>query len=161
MEKEKFMAKALKLAREAEQRGEVPVGAVLVKEGEIIAEGFNRVIGTNDPTAHAEIITLRKGGEKLNNYRLLNTELYTTLEPCLMCFSALVQARIKKLSFGAFDHKAGIFSTGIFEKVKMVYNHSLQIESGIMQKACSKILQEFFIKRRDAGAAERDGLENR
>ena len=107
-EDEKWMALALEQANEAEKHGEVPVGAVLVKDGLLIAKAHNQPISSNDPTAHAEIQLLRIAGEKLANYRLTNTSLYVTLEPCAMCFGAMVHARIERIVFGAHDPKTGV-----------------------------------------------------
>lgn len=156
-----FMNQALAEARQARDRGEVPVGAVLVREGKIIGRGPNSMIAQSDCTAHAEVVALREAGEKTGNYRLSDSEMFVTLEPCLMCFSALVQARITRLVYAAPDPKTGIFSTGAFQHVKGIYNHSIRVESGLLEQQSSDILKAFFKERRDAGAVERDGLENR
>ena len=156
-----FMKKALSLAAQAEARGEVPVGAVLVREGRVIGRGHNAPIGQCDPSAHAEIMALRKAGKKTAAYRLNGCELYVTLEPCLMCYSAMVHARITKLYYGASDAKNGIFSSGVFDNVKHIYNHRIAVEAGLLAPSASAMLSDFFKARRGAGAVERDGLENR
>ena len=156
-----FMQAALNEARRARATGEVPVGAVAVADGKLIGRGRNAVIGRQDPTAHAEILALRTAAAKTGNYRLNGVDLYCTLEPCLMCYSAMVHARIRTLYYGAADPKSGIFSTGVFRQARTVYNHEIEIHAGILEDACSRILKEFFLNRRDAGAAERGGLENR
>jgi tRNA(adenine34) deaminase len=156
-----FMKKALLLAAKAEKRGEVPVGAVLVREGRVIGRGGNAPIGNCDPSAHAEIVALRRAGKKIGEYRLNGAEMYVTLEPCLMCYSAMVQARIAKLHYGADDPKNGIFSSGVFENVKNIYNHRIEVEAGLLSGPASAMLSGFFKARRGAGAVERDGLENR
>ena len=155
------MKKALMLAATAEKRGEVPVGAVLVREGRVIGRGGNAPIGSCDPTAHAEIVALRRAGGKTGSYRLNGAEMYVTLEPCMMCYSAMVQARIAKLYYGAADPKNGIFSSGVFDNVKHVFNHRIAVEGGLLAQPASAMLSNFFKTRRGAGAVERDGLENR
>jgi tRNA(adenine34) deaminase len=156
-----FMKQALSLAARAEALGEVPVGAVLVREGRIIGRGHNAPIGNCDPTAHAEMVALRKAGKKAAAYRLNGCELYVTLEPCVMCYSAMVHARIARLVYGADDPKNGIFSSGVFDNVKHVFNHRIEVEAGLLAEPASAMLSEFFKARRGAGAVERDGLENR
>jgi tRNA(adenine34) deaminase len=156
-----FMEQALRQARKGEKKGEVPVGAVAVLGGKVISRGYNSVIGKSDPSAHAEIVALRKAGLKIKNYRLAELELYVTLEPCLMCFSALVNARIRRLVYAAGDEKTGIFSTGAFKMVKPIFNHGIIVDSGILQEQSSILLKKFFQDRRDAGVVERGGLENR
>lgn len=164
MEREEFfIQEALKSAQEAYQNGEVPVGAVIVSGDQIIARGANAVIRLNDPTAHAEIIALREAGRVLNNYRLTETELFVTLEPCTMCFAALVHARIKSLCYAAPDAKTGVVSTGVLDQIKKIFNHTITIneKSGIIGATSTKLLQTFFKERRGAGVVERDGLESR
>jgi tRNA(adenine34) deaminase len=159
-----FMNKALEMAELAYQQQEVPVGAVVVLDNEIIGTGYNSVIKNCDPTAHAEIAALRTAGEKIGNYRILGADLYVTLEPCLMCCAAMVHARVNNLFFGALDSKTGVFSTGAFEQIKSIFNHTIAVKSGIMLEASSKLLQDFFQERRErrgARAVERGGLENR
>ena len=143
-----FMARALELAREAEQAGEVPVGAVIVKDGAIVGEGWNRPISTSDPTAHAEIVALRAAAQKLGTYRLLDTTLYVTLEPCPMCAGAMVHARVKRLVYAATDPRAGAAGT-IFNIVQHPsLNHRLECESGLLAEECGTMLRAFFQGRR-------------
>ena len=156
-----FMSKALSQAAAAEKRGEVPVGAVVVSDGRVIGRAGNAPIGNCDPTAHAEIVALRRAGKKAGAYRLNGSELFVTLEPCLMCYGAMVQARIAKLHYGAADPKNGIFSSGVFDKVKHVFNHRIAVAAGLLAEPASSMLSGFFQARRGAGAVERDGLENR
>ena len=159
-----FMKKALEMAELAYQQQEVPIGALVVLDNEIIGAGYNSVIKNCDPTAHAEIVALRAAAEKTGNYRVLGADVYVTLEPCLMCCAAMVHARVNNLFFGALDAKTGVFSTGAFEKIKSIFNHTIAIKSGIMIEASSKLLQDFFQERRErrgAGVVERGGLENR
>ena len=146
---EQFMRHALTLADKAEALGEIPVGAVLVsEEGKIIGEGWNLSIIDSDPTAHAEIVALRQGGQTLQNYRLLNTTLYVTLEPCTMCAGAILHSRIKRLVFGAADYKTGAVGSRFhfFDDYKM--NHVIEITGGVLQQECSKKRSAFFQKRR-------------
>jgi len=143
-----FMARALELAREAERAGEVPVGAVIVKDDVIVGEGWNRPISTNDPTAHAEIIALRAAAQKLSTYRLLDTMLYVTLEPCPMCAGAMVHARVKRLVYAAADPRAGAAGT-IFNIVQHPsLNHRIECEAGLMGEECGAMLRAFFQGRR-------------
>lgn len=142
------MSHALDLAREAERAGEVPVGAVIVKDGAIVGEGWNRPIGTHDPTAHAEIIALRAAARTLGTYRLLDTTLYVTLEPCAMCAGAMVHARVKRLVFAARDPRAGAAGS-VFNIVQHeALNHRLTVEGGILADECSALLRGFFLARR-------------
>jgi tRNA(adenine34) deaminase len=144
----RFMARAIELAGTAEAAGEVPVGAVIVKDGEIVAEGWNRPIGTCDPTAHAEIIALRAAGLALNTYRLTDTTLYVTLEPCPMCAGAMVHARVRRLVFGATDPRAGAAGT-VFNIVQhSALNHRLETTGGVLADECSTLLRDFFVARR-------------
>jgi tRNA(adenine34) deaminase len=150
----RFMRRALELAREAVEAGEVPVGAVLVMDGEIVAEGSNRPIGLNDPTAHAEIIALRQAGVVMANYRLLDTTLYVTLEPCAMCASAMVHARVKRLVFGAVDPRAGAAGS-VFNIVDhAALNHRMEVTGGICAEEAGAVLKEFFAARRRGGTQE-------
>ncbi len=143
-----WMQLAFAEAIKAEEQGEVPVGAVLIYQDKLLAAGGNRVISLNDPTAHAEIIALRKAGNKLQNYRMIGSSLYVTLEPCIMCMGAIIQARIDRLIIGAPDPKSGaagsVYSIGEDSRL----NHSLKISRGIMEEKCSGILKNFFRKRR-------------
>ncbi len=142
-----WMQKALALAKKAELLGEVPVGAVLTLNDELLAEGWNCPIATNDPTAHAETIALRSGGKALNNYRLLNTTLYVTLEPCLMCVGALVQARISRLVFGAYDPKAGAIQS-VCRGLEVPANHRMTCAGGLLAEDCGALLKVFFRRKR-------------
>lgn len=142
------MERALELAREAQRAGEVPVGAVVVKEGVIVGEGWNRPISTNDPTAHAEIVALREAAERLTTYRLLDTTLYVTLEPCPMCAGAMVHSRVKRLVYAATDPRAGAAGT-IFNIVQHPsLNHRVECEGGVMAEECGAMLRAFFVARR-------------
>lgn len=143
-----WMHHALKLAERAQQEGEVPVGAVLVLNDEIIGAGWNRPITAHDPTAHAEIMALRAGAAKLGNYRLNDTTLYVTLEPCVMCAGAIVHARIKRLVFGASDPKAGaiVSAFNILDSARL--NHRVEYASGILAEECGGMLSRFFEARR-------------
>lgn len=143
-----FMSRALDLALEAERAGEVPVGAVIVKDNEIIAEGWNRPISTSDPTAHAEIIAMRAAATVLNNYRLIDCTLYVTLEPCAMCAGAMVHARVKRLVYGATDPRAGAAGTIFNITDHAALNHRLEITSGVMAEECGTVLRNFFQSRR-------------
>jgi len=146
-----FMSRALELARAAEAAGEVPVGAVVVKDGVIVGEGWNRPISTNDPTAHAEIIALRAAAQKLGTYRLLDTTLYVTLEPCAMCAGAMVHARVKRLVFANTDLRAGAAGT-IFNIVQhSALNHRMEVTGGVMEEECREMLRGFFAARRQQG----------
>ena len=143
-----FMARALELAREAERAGEVPVGAVIVKDDAIVGEGWNRPISSNDPTAHAEIVAMRAAAQKLGTYRLLDTTLYVTLEPCPMCAGAMVHARVKRLVYAATDPRAGAAGT-IFNIVQHPsLNHRIDCEAGLMAQECGTMLRAFFQGRR-------------
>jgi tRNA(adenine34) deaminase len=149
LEKDKyFMKAALKAAKKAWENGEVPVGAVLVKDDEIISTGQNSPITSNDPTAHAEIIALREGGEKLKNYRLIDTILYVTIEPCTMCMGAIIHARIKKLVFGTFDPRAGAAGSLFDFTIENKFNHKVEIKSGILESECRELIQGFFKQHR-------------
>jgi len=148
MNDEHWMRHALELAKKAEAEGEVPVGAVIVKNNELIAEGWNQSITLNDPTAHAEVMVLRKAGEKLANYRLTDTELYVTLEPCAMCVSAMIHARIKRVVFSASDMRTGALG-GSFDLLNDVgHNHSFEMVSGVLELESRDMLQAFFRARR-------------
>ncbi len=143
-----WMNYALKLADKAESLGEVPVGAVLVKGQEKIAEGYNLSIKNNDPTAHAEILALRQGGAVLKNYRLIDSILYVTLEPCPMCATAMVHARIKRVIYGAKDLKTGAVDSAFQLTSSDKLNHRILSTSGILGEACSSQVSKFFKKRR-------------
>ena len=145
---EYWMNHALSLAKKAELSGEVPVGAVLVRKNELISEAWNQSIQTCDPTAHAEILALRNGALKIGNYRLLETTLYVTLEPCAMCAGALVHGRIARLVFGAFDPKAGAAGSVMNLLQHESLNHRVVIEGAVLQSACSLMLKDFFKAKR-------------
>jgi len=145
---QRWMTRALELARLAEGMGEVPVGAVLVRDERIIGEGFNQPISANDPTAHAEIMAIRHAAESLDNYRLPGTTLYVTIEPCTMCVGALIHARIETLVFGAREPRAGsVVSQGNLLQADY-YNHSLTVIEGVCSDQCSSLMQDFFRKQR-------------
>ena len=145
---ESWMRYAIRLAQRAEGLGEVPVGAVLVKNEKIIAEGWNAVIETHDPSAHAEIVAIRQAGKVLENYRLINTTLYVTLEPCVMCMGAITQARIKRLVFGAFDEKRGCVCNALNLSDAPFLNHCVDWQGGVLEESCSQLLKDFFAARR-------------
>ncbi|HHF1113264.1 TPA: tRNA adenosine(34) deaminase TadA [Haemophilus influenzae] len=158
---EKMMRYALELADKAEALGEIPVGAVLVDDARnIIGEGWNLSIVQSDPTAHAEIIALRNGAKNIQNYRLLNSTLYVTLEPCTMCAGAILHSRIKRLVFGASDYKTGAIGSRFhfFDDYKM--NHTLEITSGVLAEDCSQKLSTFFQKRREEKKIEKALLKS-
>ena len=143
-----FMTRALELARAAAGRGEVPVGALLVRGDEVLGEGANCPIGTHDPTAHAEIQALRAAGARVGDYRLAGTTLYVTLEPCIMCASALVHARVSRVVFGAWDPKAGAAGslTDVFSIAGL--NHRVDVFGGVLAEECGTLLSGFFRQRR-------------
>src|SRR3569833_1261990 len=142
------MQRALDLAARADEGGEVPVGAVLVRAGEIIAEGANRPIVSHDPTAHAEIEALRAGGKVLGSYRLSDTTLYVTLEPCAMCAAAIVHARVRRRVFGAWDPRAGAAGS-IVDVFKLPgLNHRVDVFGGVLAEECGRQLKEFFGRKR-------------
>lgn len=145
---ETFMQEALALADQAEQLGEVPVGAVIVKDNQIIGRGFNQPISSHDPTAHAEIVALRDAAQHLKNYRLVDCDLYVTIEPCAMCAGAIVHSRIRKVFFGATEPKAGavVSTQPFFESPQL--NHLVQWQGGLLAEDCRLKVQEFFKKKR-------------
>ncbi|WP_091875644.1 tRNA adenosine(34) deaminase TadA [Massilia yuzhufengensis] len=149
-QQEGFMALALDQARLAWAQGEVPVGAVVVKDGEVIATGYNQPIGRHDPTAHAEIVALRAAAEKLGNYRLPGCELYVTLEPCIMCSGAMMHARLARVVYAAPDPKTGACGSvlNLFEQEKL--NHHTEVAGGVMAQEASSMLKAFFAERRAA-----------
>ena len=145
---EKWMKIALIEAKLAMDENEVPVGAILVQENNLIAQAHNQPIKNNDPTAHAEIEVLRKAGEKLQNYRLAKTTLYVTLEPCAMCLGAMIHARIERVVFGASDPKSGVCGSTIDLSSKSIFNHQISVSGGVLEHECKNILQSFFKLRR-------------
>jgi tRNA(adenine34) deaminase len=144
-----FMRAALRQARSAARKGEVPVGAVVVREGRVIARGGNRPIRSVDPTAHAEIVVLRSAARKLGNYRLTGCDLYVTVEPCAMCLGAVLQARIGRLVYGAADPKAGAVKSIVRFPIHKT-NHRLLVRDNVLAEECAEILREFFRERRQA-----------
>ena len=145
---QKWMRHALALAMRAESMGEVPVGAVIVKQDVCIGEGWNRPIAASDPTAHAEIVALRAAGQILGNYRLTGTSLYVTLEPCMMCIGAMVHARVQRLVFGANDPKRGAVCSAMDLSAMDFVNHRLEWEGGVLADECAILLKNFFSQRR-------------
>ena len=142
------MQQALILAREAEKLGEVPIGAVLVKDGEIIGRGMNRTIMDCDPTAHAEIVALRDAAKNIANHRLVDTQLYVTLEPCTMCAGALIHARVSSLIYGAMEPKAGAIVSSATVLKNASLNHEIQVIDNICREECSELMTGFFSKKR-------------
>jgi len=154
------MQQALSQAHNAWALGEVPVGALVVKDGQVIATGFNQPIGTHDPTAHAEIMALRAAADILGNYRLPGCELFVTLEPCAMCAGAMMHARLARVVFGASDPKTGACGSvvNLFEQEKL--NHHTELVGGVMAEECGKLLREFFVERRaQQSASEQPAVE--
>ena len=147
-EDQKWMKIAIQEAKKAVNEGEVPVGAILVKNGMIIAKAHNRPITKNDATAHAEILAIRKAGKKEKNYRLVGTTLYVTLEPCLMCLGALINARIERIVFGAKNTKHGCCGSPLDMTNDKQFNHRAIVTGGILEKQCQEILRSFFRLRR-------------
>jgi len=145
---EKWMALAIKQAVKAHNKGEVPVGAVLIKDGKLIAQAYNQPISTNNATAHAEIQLLRAAGKYQKNYRLIDTTIYVTLEPCAMCLGAMMHARIKRMVFGASDPKTGVCGSRTDLTSESFFNHKMEISGGVLEKECKEILQAFFKSRR-------------
>lgn len=143
-EKNKFMKQALKEAKKAYEKLEVPVGAVIVKDGKIIAKAHNLKETKTDTTKHAEILAIQKASKKLESWRLLDCEMYITLEPCSMCAGAIINSRIKKVYIGTLDEKTGAAGSvlNLFEDYK--FNHKVEVEKGVMQKECENILKDFF-----------------
>ncbi len=143
-----WMALAIEQAKQAQEVGEVPVGAILIQNNQLIVSAHNQPISNNDPTAHAEIQLLRAAGKQLNNYRLSNTTLYATLEPCAMCLGAIVHARVSRIVFGAYDQKSGVCGSCIDLPNSQCFNHSISIQGGILADQCKELLQQFFKSRR-------------
>lgn len=142
------MTLAMQQADEAEARGEVPVGAVLVKDDKVVAVGSNDCIGQHDPSAHAEMQCLREAGKLVENYRLLDTTLYVTLEPCAMCAGAMVHSRVSRLVFGAKDEKTGAAGSVVDLVRHPRFNHQLEVNNGVLEQECSEQLSQFFRRRR-------------
>jgi tRNA(adenine34) deaminase len=153
-----FMRAALAQAQLAWQAGEVPVGAVVVKNGEVIASGYNQPIGKHDPTAHAEVVALRAAAALVGNYRLPECELYVTLEPCVMCSGAMMHARLSRIVFGAQDYKTGACGSviNLFQQEEL--NHHAKVISGVLAEECAQMLKDFFAERRRVAVELRDQL---
>ena len=149
-----FMRAALALAAAARDRGEVPVGAVVVLGGEVIGEGFNQPIGAHDPTAHAEIVALRAAAARIGNYRLTGASLYVTIEPCQMCVGAMVHARIARLVYGAAEPKAGAIESAMRAHEHPSLNHRIAVDGGVLEAECREAMQQFFQSRRRADRSE-------
>jgi len=143
-----FMQQALSQAKLAAAAGEVPVGAVLVRDGQVISTGFNQPITNSDPSAHAEMMALRAAAQSESNYRLPGTTLYVTLEPCTMCAGAMLHARVERIVFGAADPKTGAAGSVLNVFSEKQINHQTQVEGGIMGEECGKVLRDFFKERR-------------
>ncbi len=154
------MQRAYELAQQAESFNEIPVGAVIVANGEIIGEGFNQSIMLNDPSAHAEMLAIRAAGQHLQNYRMLDCTLYVTLEPCPMCAGLLVHSRIKRLVYASPDLKTGS-AQSVFNLVQSEYlNHQVEVTEGVMAKECSSMLSAFFKRRRAEKKAQKKAEKN-
>lgn len=147
---EHYMRRALELAKQGEALGEVPVGAVIVKDGGIVGEGFNQPISSHDPTAHAEVVALRDAASRIENYRLIDCTLYVTIEPCTMCAGSLVHARIKRLVFGATEPKSGVVGSNDNALRLPHFNHSIDVTAGVLAEECSALMSSFFAARRAA-----------
>ena len=142
------MRAAIERGREGRRRGEVPVGAVVVLDGRVIGEGFNEPIGTNDPTAHAEIVALRDAGRRIGNYRLTGATVYVTIEPCQMCVGAMIHARIARVVYGTREPKAGAIESAMRAHEHPTLNHRLDATGGVLEAECRELIQEFFKARR-------------
>ena len=143
-----FMRQALDLAKQAAEIEEVPVGAVVVADGQVIGRGFNCPISTNDPTAHAEIVAIRDAAKTTGNYRLSGCDLYVTIEPCTMCLGAMLHARIKRVIFGALEPRAGAFASNPILMDADHFNHSIEWGGGVLEQECSELIKDFFKGRR-------------
>ncbi len=154
---ELWMEEALREAQRALALGEVPVGAVVVQDGRVIARGSNQPIATNDPTAHAEILALREAGQTLGNYRLLDCDLYVTVEPCAMCAGAITHARVRRLIYGAEDPKAGAVHSMLQVLNHPKLNHKVEVTSGVLAARCMDLVQTFFREKRKAETSAQGG----
>ena len=143
-----YMRAALAQAAVAQQRGEVPVGAVVVLDGAVVGEGFNQPIGAHDPTAHAEIVAMRTAAQRLGNYRLTGSTLYVTIEPCQMCVGAMVHARIARLVYGTREPKAGAIESAMRAHEHPALNHRIEVTGGVLEAECRAMIQGFFEGRR-------------
>lgn len=142
------MRQALDLAKQAAEIEEVPVGAIVVADGQVIGRGFNCPISTNDPTAHAEIVAIRDAAKTTGNYRLSGCDLYVTVEPCTMCLGAMLHARIKRVIFGALEPRAGAFASNPILMDADHFNHSIEWSGGVLEQDCSELIKDFFKDRR-------------
>lgn len=143
------MRRAMALAEQAASEGEVPVGALVVRDGEVIGEGYNQAISSNDPTGHAEIVAMRNACETLQNYRLSGCDLYVTIEPCTMCVGAMVHARINRIVFGAAEPRAGALQSQLRLMDQDHYNHSIEWQGGVLAEQCGAIISDFFRRKRE------------
>ena len=148
------MRYALNRAIEAGERGEVPVGAIVVVDGDVIAEGFNQPIATNDPTAHAEVVAIRRAAAQLGNYRLTGASLYVTIEPCQMCVGAMIHARIARLIYGTQEPKAGAIESAMRAHEHGSLNHRIEVTGGVLAEESRRLMQAFFQERRQASRPE-------
>jgi tRNA(Arg) A34 adenosine deaminase TadA len=155
-EDERFMRLALREAERAARNEEVPVGAVLVRQGQVLARAHNRPINLEDPTAHAEILALRRAAKRLGNYRLEGCDLYVTIEPCAMCAGGIVQARLRRLVYGARDSKAGACGSAFRVLNHRKLNHRVEVAGGILAADCASVIREFFRKRRKQSQSRRN-----
>ena len=155
---EQFMYRALELAAQGQQLGEVPVGAVIVCNDQVIGEGFNQPINAHDPTAHAEIVAIRSAALHLNNYRILESTLYVTLEPCTMCVGALIHSRIKRLVYGTSEPKAGVIVSQAQLLTASYFNHRIEVTGGVLADHCQHQLSDFFRQRREAHKLNKNNL---
>ena len=146
---EKFIRLALQEAKKSQEMNEVPVGAIVVMNDEIISQSYNQSISQNDPTSHAEINALRNAAKKIGNYRLTGATLYVTLEPCAMCYGAIIHARISRLVFGAYDPNTGVCGSSTKLHEQKCFNHTPNIKGGVLEEECSLILKEFFQEKRN------------
>lgn len=160
MNDDEYMAMAIELARSAWQAGEVPVGSIVVLDGEVVGRGFNQPISQHDPSAHAEIMAMRDAGRKIGNYRLPECSLYVTLEPCAMCAGAILHARVKRIVYGAADPKTGAAGSvvNLFQEPRL--NHHTVIEGGILAQECGELISDFFRERRARSHAKAHQVEN-
>jgi len=148
---ELWMEEALREAHHALAMGEVPVGAIVVRDGRIVGRGWNRPVAANDPTAHAEVLAIREAGQDIGNYRLLDCDLYVTVEPCAMCAGAITHARIRRLIYGAEDAKAGAVHSMLQVLNHPKLNHKVEVSSGVLAARCMDLVQTFFREKRKAG----------
>ena len=158
-EKEKYMQEAIKEAKKAYEKLEVPVGAVIVKDGKIIARAYNQKETKFDTTKHAEILAIQKASKKLNSWRLIDCDMYVTLEPCPMCAGAIINSRIRKVYIGAIDEKTGAVGSKFNLFTDYKFNHDVLFEKGILADKCKNLLQDFFVKLREAKVKEKE-VEN-